>query len=215
MDNILAIILSAIGSVLACFLMFFADRSKRDLFFRKYFGLSFFKELKQINNRQQILKEFREVFIEYQCKQGGEIYLMSHSGSGGSSFDPWNRIRELASNSELTVHAAMTRGAFKEYASQNLTVIQQIVEKNNINLYLFDNQKPEYYRIGVNTELRKGFWGGFYSEEEYSQDKIEGFSTTNKIFIDAIINMYKGFLESGDKITTKNINQVLNQNYGS
>lgn len=168
----------------------------------------FHRELTRINTKKEVLKEFKHLFLDYQCEKEGAIYLMSYAG-GYPKSDPFLRINGLATDNKLTIYAAMSQDAFVDYAKRKPVIIKDMVCKENLKIYLFNDLTPYQYRIGVNTELKRGFFCGCFSKEQYDNDELEGFSTQNKVFIDAIIHLFQGLLKDGTEITSQNVSNYL------
>lgn len=168
----------------------------------------FHKELTRINTKKEVLKEFKYLFLDYQCEKEGAIYLMSYAG-GYPKSDPFSRINGLAADNKLTIYAAMSQDAFVDYAKRKPDIIKDMIRKKNLKIYLFNNLTPYQYRIGVNTELKRGFFCGCFTREQYDNDELEGFSTQNKVFIDAIIHLFQGLLKNGTAITSQNMSNYL------
>ena len=195
------------GIVLGVLGLLIFDLDKLKTRFNKVWPFSIYYSFERLNSRTQVLKNFKELFIEYRYQHGGKILLMSNTG-GFPEYDPYVRIMELTTNSNIEIYVSVTRVSFKDYYSQFPATAIQVINNSKVKLYLFDNLTPYRFRIGLNTDLGIAFFCGYHGHNQ-NKVNLEGIKSNNPVLLEAIENLYIGLLSKGTEIDSSNYQTIL------
>jgi|ERR1017187_2774886 hypothetical protein len=131
---------------------------------------------------------------------------MSNSG-GYPEYDPYSRILELAAHPNIEIYLAVAATAMRAYLVDMPQIAQRLVAAKNIRLFVFWTLTPYKLRIGVNTELGRGFVCAYYGHRDNKVD-LEGISSDHPYFVEAFEAMYLGLIGKGTEITSDNISEI-------
>lgn len=201
-ENIIA------GIIVAGLALLIFDIEKLKFRLAKIFGIKIYKTFERINTRMQVVTTFNQLFVSYQVKNGGKIYLMSNTG-GYPEFDPYVRILELTSSYDsVEIYIAVTIPTFQEYAKIKPDIIRKLLTLTNVKLYLFKNLIPYKFRIGINTDLESGFFCTYHGHLD-NKVTLEGIKSKNPLFLEAFENLYLQLLNHGVKLSLNNWESIL------
>ncbi|WP_298266172.1 hypothetical protein [uncultured Lutibacter sp.] len=200
-----------IGLVTALLTMLIFDINKLKYRLSRIFGFKFYKTFERLGSRKQIIKNFNKIFVSYKFLKGGEIMLMSNTG-GYPEFDPYPRILELSNFETLDIYLAISKFSFVQYIRDNPHIAMQLITSKKIHIYIFENQIPYQYRIGVNTDLKLGFYSTYYGHNN-NKVELEGIQSNNKLVIDSIKAMFFGLIKQGSLVKRSNLKTVLGYSY--
>ena len=198
-----------VGAVFLSFLvLLFADIEKITKFKDRFASSEKYYSFEAVRSRPQILELFKELFIDFQFKTGGgRILLMSNTG-GYPEYDPYSRILELSSSGKIAITIAVTKNSFRDYYSKNPEIAIKVATNPNIRLFLFDNLTPYRFRVGINTEIGKGFFCGYHGQDG-SKVKVEGIVSENSVLLEAFESLFEGLLLKGEIVGPDNLNEIV------
>lgn len=165
----------------------------------RLFGVRLDRSFVRVRSRSQVVKIFNELFVSNSVGAGGRILLMSNTG-GYPEFDPFPRLVELSAHQSLEVVAAVTAQTVRSYYAERPGVLRTLVTATNVQLYVFDDLTPYRFRIGVNTDINKGFFCAYYGHED-DRVYLDGLASYNPIMIEALEAMFRGLIARGVEVT--------------
>lgn len=202
------LLINLLASVIfAIIVLIFFDTDKLKAFLSKILPFTFYKTFERVSKREHVLKCFRELFINYSYEHGGKILLMSNTG-GYPEYNPYTRIIELAMNDNITIYLAVSRVSFREFSQRNQRIANEIVRNDKIKIFIFDNLTPYKFRIGINTDIKTGFFCAYHGHNSDTVN-LEGIRTNNPVLLEALEQLYMGLLSNGEELTLKNSEEFL------
>ncbi len=195
-NGVIASIVSSALFVFFCLYFFNRERLKTNIntmksWLRPAIG---WNVLEPLNSKKQIGIIYKLLFLDVESIGSGELLLMSNSG-GVPEFNPYSKILNLARTSRNgNIYVAVTKASFKEWSRRNGNVLVELIDQQNIQIYLFDNLTPSNYRLAVNTHIGRGFIAYNFGNEG-DKNIVEGFSTENDIAIESIRRLFFALVE--------------------
>jgi hypothetical protein len=169
-------------------------------------GIRLDRSYGRVRSRKQVIKIFNELFVSNTVETGGRILLMSNTG-GYPEFDPFPRLVELSGHKGLEIVGAVTSQTIHSYYTARPDVLRSLVDATNARLYVFNDLTPYKFRIGVNTDMGKGFFCAYYGHDE-NRVYLEGLTSYNPIMIEALEAMFWGLVAHGTEVTVEYLNRL-------
>lgn len=194
------------GSVVATLglLLFDTETFRRRV--ARLFGIRLDRSFARVRSRSQVVKIFNDLFVSNTVGEGGRILLMSNTG-GYPEYDPFPRLVELSAHKRLDIVAAVTAQTIRSYYADRPEVLRALVERANVRLYAFDDLTPYKFRIGINTDIGRGFFCAYYGHED-NRVFLEGVASYNAVMIEAIEVMFWGLIARGAQVSGQYLDQL-------
>jgi hypothetical protein len=176
------------GAVLATLglLLFDTETLRRRV--ARLFGVRLDRSFARVRSRSQVVKIFNELFVS--------------NSVGYPEFDPFPRLVELSAHQSLEIVAAVTSQTVRSYYADRPGVLRTLVAATNVQLYVFDDLTPYRFRIGVNTDINKGFFCAYYGHED-DRVYLDGLASYNPIMIEALEAMFRGLIARGVEVSSQ------------
>ena len=154
--------------------------------------------LEPLNSKKQIGRIYKSLFLDVESIGSADLILMSNSG-GVPEFNPYRKLLNLARISKKgRIFIAVTKASFNEWSRIDPKLLEELIEQENIQIYLFDDLTPSNYRLGVNTDSGKGFLVYNFGNDG-DRNFVEGFSTENRIAVESIRRLFFALVENAEE----------------
>jgi hypothetical protein len=187
------------GVVVATLGLLFFDPETLRRRFARLFGIRLDRSYSRVRSRRQVVRMFNELFVSNTIEAGGQILLMSNTG-GYPEFDPFPRLVELSGHKNLDIVAAVTAQTIRAYNDVQPEVLRTLAAAANVRLYAFNDLTPYKFRIGINTDIGRGFFCAYYGHDD-DRVYLEGLASYNPVMLQALEAMFWGLMASGVEVS--------------
>lgn len=194
--NVAASVVGSVIFVILGLLIFNRKKLRNNLnrvrdFFRPKTG---WRKLSPIKDKTEVGKLYQSIFLDVETIEKGELFLMSNTG-GVPEFDPYPKILNICRTSRKgMVYIAVTEASFVEWSKNNLGTLRELIEQENLRIYLFDDLTPSHYRLGLNTNMSRGFLVYNFGNDG-DQNHLEGFSSSDRLVLNSIRTQFHSLVD--------------------
>jgi hypothetical protein len=203
-NSLLVGVLSGVAVATLGLLLFDTETLRRRV--ARLFGVRLERSFARVRSRSQVVKIFNELFVSNTVGVGGRILLMSNTG-GYPEFDPFPRLVELSAHKRLEIVAAVTSQTIHSYYADHPEVLRALVERANVHVYTYNDLTPYKFRIGINTDIGKGFFCAYYGHDD-NRVYLEGLASYNPVMIEALEAMFWGLIARGVEVSGQYLDQL-------